>query len=31
VYLNALNKLAKENPNDPYWKKLQKEFKQKDA
>ena len=31
IYQNALNQLAKENPNDPYWKKLQKEFKQKDA
>jgi len=31
VYERVLNQLAKENPADPYWKKLQKEFKQKDA
>ena len=31
VYERVLNQLAKENPSDPYWKKLQKEFKQKDA
>lgn len=30
LYERALNQLAKENPKDPYWKKLQKEFKQKD-
>jgi NitT/TauT family transport system substrate-binding protein len=27
IYEQALNKLAKENPNDPFWKKLQAEFK----
>jgi NitT/TauT family transport system substrate-binding protein len=31
VYEKVLNQLAKESPNDPFWKKLQKEFKQKDA
>lgn len=31
IYEKVLNQLAKENPADPFWKKLQKEFKQKDA
>lgn len=31
LYEHALNRLARENPNDPYWKRLQKEFRQKDA
>lgn len=31
LYEKVLNQLAKENPADPFWKKLQKEFKQKDA
>ncbi|MGE5490235.1 MAG: ABC transporter substrate-binding protein [Actinomycetota bacterium] len=31
LYEKVLNQLAKENPSDPFWKKLQKEFKQKDA
>ena len=31
VYEKVLNQLARENPGDPFWKKLQKEFKQKDA
>lgn len=31
IYEKALNQLARENPADPFWKRLQKEFKQKDA
>lgn len=31
LYEKVLNQLAKENPGDPFWKKLQKEYKQKDA
>lgn len=31
IYEKVLNQLAKENPNDAFWKRLQKEFKQKDA
>ena len=31
IYEKVLNQLAKESPADPFWKKLQKEFKQKDA
>ncbi|MGL5630784.1 MAG: ABC transporter substrate-binding protein [Azovibrio sp.] len=31
IYERVLNQLAKENPKDPFWKKLQKEFQQKDA
>ena len=31
VYEKVLNQLARENPGDPFWKKLQREFKQKDA
>jgi NitT/TauT family transport system substrate-binding protein len=31
LYEHALNQLARENPTDPYWKRLQKEFRQKDA
>jgi len=31
LYEKVLNQLAKESPADPFWKKLQKEFKQKDA
>ena len=31
VYEKVLNQLARENPGDPFWKKLQKEYKQKDA
>jgi NitT/TauT family transport system substrate-binding protein len=31
VYQKVLNDLAKENPSDPFWKKLQKDFKQKNA
>ena len=31
IYEKVLNQLAKENPTDAFWKRLQKEFKQKDA
>lgn len=31
IYEKVLNQLAKEEPNEAFWKKLQKEFKQKDA
>ncbi|MBK7955527.1 MAG: ABC transporter substrate-binding protein [Candidatus Accumulibacter sp.] len=31
VYEKVLNQLARENPGDTFWKKLQKEFKRKDA
>jgi NitT/TauT family transport system substrate-binding protein len=31
VYEKVLNQLARENPGDPFWKKLQREFKRKDA
>jgi NitT/TauT family transport system substrate-binding protein len=31
LYAKVLAQLARENPNDPFWKKLQKEYKQKDA
>lgn len=31
VYEKALNDLVKENPKDPYWKKLQQDFKRKNA
>ncbi|WP_265950417.1 hypothetical protein [Dechloromonas sp. A34] len=31
VYAKVLNDLARENPKDPFWKKLQKNFKQKNA
>ncbi|MCM8624379.1 ABC transporter substrate-binding protein [Accumulibacter sp.] len=31
LYSKALSQLARENPRDPYWKKLQKEFEQKDS
>lgn len=31
LYEKVLNQLAKENPKDPFWKKLQKEFQRKDV
>jgi len=31
IYQKVLNDLARENPSDPFWKKLQKDFKQKNA
>ena len=31
IYEKVLKQLARENPSDPFWKKLQKEFRQKDA
>jgi NitT/TauT family transport system substrate-binding protein len=31
IYEKVLGQLARENPKDPFWKKLQKEFKEKDA
>lgn len=31
LYEKVLNQLARENPNDAFWKKLQKDFKRKDA
>ena len=31
LYEKVLNQLARENPGDPFWKKLQKEFRRKDA
>lgn len=31
IYKNALDSLARENPKDPYWKKLQKEFPERNA
>ncbi len=31
VYEKVLNDLSRENPNDPFWKKLQKDFKRKNA
>jgi NitT/TauT family transport system substrate-binding protein len=31
IYAKVLNALAKENPGDPFWRKLQKQFKQKDV
>lgn len=31
IYKNALDSLARENPKDPYWKKLQKEFAERNA
>lgn len=31
LYRKVLDQLAKENPKDPFWQKLQKEFQRKDA